>query len=311
MGQGMAERCEQAALGYGLDLLLGEAPSRWHPLVAFGSGANVLEGRLYKDRRAAGSAYAALAVGAAAALGVLVRSVSLTTYLSCGARALGEEAQRVRERLSAEDLSGARACLRALAGRDSAELDESEVARAVVESVAENTVDAVVAPIFYAMLGGAPLVLGHRAVNTLDALVGYHNERYEHFGWASARLDDLAAFLPARLLALLVLLVRPRKAGAVFKALRQDAPAHPSPNAGVAEAAFAGALGLCLGGPSSYGERLELRPYLGRGRPPQRHDIDAAIALSNDVALALVVGLVVAGRLSRSARRAAGRHSAR
>src|SRR5204863_6463621 len=123
-------------------------------------------------------------------------------------------------------------------GRDPSELDESGVARAVVESVAENTVDAVVAPACWAAVFGAPGVLAHRAVNTLDAMVGHRSARYARFGWAAARLDDGAAWVPARLTAVLVALVRPRAARLVWQAVRRDAPAHPSPNAGVAEAAF-------------------------------------------------------------------------
>jgi adenosylcobinamide-phosphate synthase len=136
-------------------------------------------------------------------------------------------------------------------------------------------------------------VFAYRAVNTLDAMVGHRSERYEQFGWASARLDDLAGMIPARVSAGLVAIVRPHAAARVARAVRQDAPAHPSPNAGVAEAAFAAALGVRLGGTNRYGVRVEDRPRLGDGRPPQPADIRAAVRLSRDVTGALVALLVV------------------
>ncbi len=181
-------------------------------------------------------------------------------------------------------------------GRDPAGLDEKEVARATVESVAENTVDAVVSPAVWAVVGGARGALGYRAVNTLDAMVGRRCDRYRRYGWASARLDDVAAFLPARMTAGLVMAVRPHEAPAVWRAVRDGAWRHPSPNAGVAEAAFAGALGLRLGGPNRYGERVELRPALGSGRSPERGDIARAVRLSRDVTLALAAALALMGR---------------
>ena len=129
----------------------------------------------------------------------------------------------------------------------------------------------------------------------MDATVGYRNDRYEEYGWASARLDDVANFIPARLTAALVAAARPRSAGAVWRAVRQDAPFHPSPNAGVAEAAFAAALGVRLGGVNTYGGRTERRPQLGTGRAPDARDILAAVTLCRDVTYALVVSLIGLG----------------
>jgi adenosylcobinamide-phosphate synthase len=146
-------------------------------------------------------------------------------------------------------------------------------------------------------------------------MVGHHGDRYERFGWASARADDVAGWVPARTTAVLVALVRPRAAPAVWRAVRRDAPAHPSPNAGVAEAAFAAALGLRLGGVNRYGDRLETRPPLGAGRPPEVEDIERAVRLSEQVGLALAGLLGAAGAASRAAgegrpaRRVAGRPS--
>ena len=190
----------------------------------------------------------------------------------------------------------ARARLPALVGRDPAGLDEAEIARAVVESVAENTVDAVVAPALWAAVGGAPRALGYRAVNTLDAMVGHRSPRYARFGWASARADDVADWVPARVTAALVVAVRPGSAARVGRAVRDDAPAHPSPNAGVAEAAFAAALGLRLGGANRYGDRVEVRPASGRGgRPRPATSRRARAAEPATSALALAGGLAAVG----------------
>jgi len=176
----------------------------------------------------------------------------------------------------------------------------------VVESVAENTVDALVAPAFWAAICGAPGALGYRAVNTLDAMVGHRSTRYRSYGWASARLDDVAGYLPARLTAVLVAGVRPGRAAAIGRAVNRQAPGHPSPNAGVAEAAFAAALGLRLGGCNRYGDRVEHRPWLGQGRPPARSDIQPAVRLSSDVSWLLTAVLAAAGLAARRGRRAHG-----
>src|SRR5262249_33365337 len=154
--------------------------------------------------------------------------------------------------LAAGDLEGARAALPVLVGRDPSALDASGVAAAVIESLAENTVDAVVAPALWGALLGAPGAAAHPAVNTMDAMAGHRSCRYGRFGFAAARLDDAAAYIPARVTVLLVCLVRPDRTATVIETVRRDAPAHPSPNAGVAESAFAAALGLELGGPLRY-----------------------------------------------------------
>jgi len=180
-----------------------------------------------------------------------------------------------------------------------------------VESLAENTVDAVVAPALWGALLGAPGTLGYRAVNTMDATVGYHNERYEDYGWASARLDDMANFIPARVTAALVAAVRPSAARAVWRAVRHDAPLHPSPNSGVAEAAFAAALGVRLGGVNTYGGRIERRAQLGWGRAPEAPDIGAAVALCRDVTRGLIVSLLALAAAARASTRMATRPATR
>ena len=282
-----------AGIGLAADRLLGEPTRVPHPVAAFGTAMGHLERWCYAPTRPPGVAYAAAGVTIGASAGRLARSTALATYVAVAGRALGEAALAVNTALDAGDLDAARRLLPALVGRDPSDLDEKEICRAVVESVAENTVDAVIAPLLWAALAGGPGALGYRAVNTMDAMVGYRSARYREFGWAAARLDDAANWVPARVTALLVAAARPSRAAAVAHAVRRDAPGHPSPNAGVAEAAFAAALGLRLGGENRYGERIELRPALGEGRPPERADITRAVRLSRDTSALLAVALVV------------------
>jgi adenosylcobinamide-phosphate synthase len=277
------------AAGLVADRLLGEPPAAIHPVAAFGRVMRRVERSLYRDSRGAGVAHALIGTGLGLAAGGLVGSTAVATWVAVAGRALGTAATAVGDALDAGDLDRARALLPALVGRDPSGLDEKEIARAVVESVAENTVDAVVAPALWAAVAGAPGALAYRAVNTLDAMVGHRSARYERYGWASARLDDLAGWVPARATAALVAGVRPAAAGDVWRAVHTQAPAHPSPNAGVAEAAFAAALGLRLGGENRYRDRSELRPPLGTGRPAEAGDIAGAVALSRDVSCALGV----------------------
>jgi adenosylcobinamide-phosphate synthase len=275
------------AAGILADRTFGEPPTSVHPVAAFGTVMTALERRLYRDERWAGAVHAAAGIALGVAAGRLVRSRAVATYVAVSGRMLGSTARQIGSVLEAGDLAGARALLPSLVGRDPSGLDGGEIARAVVESVAENTVDAIVAPALWAAAAGAPGVLAHRAVNTMDAMVGHRSARYERYGWAAARLDDAMAWVPARATAALVAAVRPSAAGEIWRTVRRDAPAHPSPNAGVAEAAFAAALGIQLGGLVRYGERVEDRPRLGEGRAVEAADIDRAVRLSDDVTLAL------------------------
>ena len=198
------------ALGAGADLVLAD-PRQWHPVAGFGRAAAALERVVWRDSRAAGAGYVAALVGAATALGAgldlatrarpVARTLvtGLATWAVLGGSSLGIAAHAVHHPLRDGDLPGARVRLPALVGRDPSALDASELARATVESVAENTSDAAVAPLFWGAVAGMPGLLAYRAINTLDAMVGHRSDRYARFGWAAARVDDVANWLPARL----------------------------------------------------------------------------------------------------------------
>lgn len=316
----MRARAVGLVIGYAADRLLGD-PRRFHPVAGFGTTAKAVEDLLYADSRARGVAHTALLVGGTAAVGVAAERLAgrpvaraaltaLATWAVLGERSLAREAVAVHTHLAAGDLPAARERLTHLVGRDTADLDGSEVARAVVESVAENTSDAVVAPLVWGVLCGVPALLGYRAVNTLDAMVGHHNARYENFGWAPARLDDLLNLPGSRLCGLLVLVAAPSRAGAAARAWRRDAAGHPSPNAGVVEAAFAGSLGIRLGGTNRYyGHRIEHRAVLGDGRSARPEDIIRATDLAGRVGLgAVAVATLISSRggLLRRPRRPLG-----
>jgi adenosylcobinamide-phosphate synthase len=200
--------------------------------------------------------------------------------------------------LEAGEVPSARTRLSHLCARDATTLDSAELTRAATESIAENTSDAVVAPLFWGAVAGLPGLLGYRALNTLDAMVGYRSQRYREFGWASARADDLVNLVPSRLGAALTALCAPLAGGrsrSAWRVWRRDGRLHPSPNAGQVEAAFAGALDIRLGGTNSYGGEVERRARLGEGRDPQPVDLRRAVRLSRLVgAAALAVAVAVA-----------------
>ncbi|WP_030679290.1 cobalamin biosynthesis protein [Streptomyces cellulosae] len=297
-----------AAAGLLGDLLLGD-PRRGHPVAVFGRAAGAVERVLWRDHRGWGALHAVVCAGGVTAFGALaarsvrtspVACVALTgaaTWAVVGGTSLAREARSIGRALEAGDVEGARARLPHLCGRDPQALDADGIARAVVESVAENTSDAVVGALVWGALGGVPGLLGFRAVNTLDAMVGHRSARYRRFGWASARVDDLVGWPGARLTAVLAALAGPDPRGAV-RAWRADAGKHPSPNAGPVEASFAGALGVRLGGTLSYGGRVEHRPVLnGRGRAVTTRDVERAVRLSRRVGL-LALGASVTARLT-------------
>jgi adenosylcobinamide-phosphate synthase len=269
--------------GHVADLAFGD-PRRGHPVALFGALAAALERVMWRPSRAAGALYTGLLVGGATLLGRHV-PLAVALWAALGGRSLVREARLVGGLVAAGDLERARSAVTALVGRDPARLDETELCRAAVESLAENTVDAVVAPLVWAAACGPAGVVAHRAANTLDAMVGHRTARYEDFGWASARLDDVMNWPAARLTVMLVALLGGAPRDTVRIAAR-DGAAHPSPNGGRAEAAFAGALGLRLGGRNVYPERVESRPQLGDGRAPEPADVERAARLSLRVGLA-------------------------
>ncbi|MGY6022126.1 cobalamin biosynthesis protein [Streptomyces spinosirectus] len=296
-----------AAAGLLGDHLLGD-PRRGHPVAVFGRAAAAVEKVLWRDHRGWGALHTTVCAGSAVALGAVAESclrrsraasVALTaaaTWAVVGGTSLAREARAVGRALESGDVEAARARLPHLCGRDPQALDADGIARAVVESVAENTSDAVVGALVWGAIGGVPGLVGFRAVNTLDAMVGHKSARYRRYGWASARLDDVAGWPGARLTAVLAAVAGGEPRGAV-RAWRADAGRHPSPNAGPVEASFAGALGVRLGGTLSYGGRVEHRPVLNRaGRSVAVRDIERAVRLSKRVGL-LALGVSAAARL--------------
>ncbi|MBJ7470108.1 MAG: cobalamin biosynthesis protein CobD [Solirubrobacteraceae bacterium] len=309
-------------LGAGADLAFGD-PERGHPVAGFGTVVLCAEDRWYGPTRLRGVLLTVSAVGATTLLTAAAdRSLrhapiaraalgGAVIWSTLGGRSLWRVAGQLADLLERGDVDGARALLPSLAGRDPSALSAGELARAGTESVAENTSDAIVGALFYGALLGPAGAAGFRAANTLDAMVGHHSTKYEQYGWASAKLDDLLGWIPARLGARLAVLAAPTVGGSRAVAadvLARDGDAHPSPNAGQMEAAFAGALGIQLGGPLHYGPRLEDRPTLGDGRSPDTLALRGAVRLSQAVTALSVAGAVGA-RLAWAAMRAGHSHS--
>lgn len=308
------------AVGVVSDLIFGD-PQRRHPVALFGGGAAALERHAYADDRRAGALHTAALLGAVgvAALGLERTArrlggwaelvcMAAATFTAAGGTTLSRTGEQMAELLGAGDIEGGRRLLPSLCGRDPSVLDASGLTRAALESIAENTSDAQIGPLVWAALAGTPGVLVYRGANTLDAMIGSRSARYARFGWAAARFDDLINLVPARVTGLLVVLCAPLVAGSpvgAWRAWRHDAAKHPSPNAGVAEAAFAGALGVRLGGPTQYPHELEIRPTLGDGRAPGVEDLVRAVRLSR--AVQLVAAAAAVSVACRSGRRASAR----
>lgn len=287
-------------LGIIADRLFGELP-RWHPLVGFGNCAQWLEQRLNLGERRylrgiLGWALLVLpptliAVGLSIILPAwLVAGVAL--YLALGARALQEHGMAVAEPLAKGDLVTARQRVSYLVSRETEEMDEEAIARATVESVLENGNDAIFGAIFWCVVAGAPGVILFRLANTLDAMWGYRNERFNHFGWAAARIDDVLNFIPARLTALSYAVLGQTRVA--LRSWRRQAPLWSSPNAGPVMAAGAGSLGVRLGGAAIYEGEVEQRPILGAGAAACAEDIPrASILILRSMLLWVVVISVV------------------
>ena len=264
----------------------------------FNTGHDILQ------RRRAGMIATLIVVGVSAGVALAVQSMLpggwpgliLTAILAwpfLATRSLHDHVAAVVLRLATGDLSGARQAVSAIVGRDPAQLDQAGVARAAMESLAENTSDGVVAPLFWGLVFGLPGLVAYKAINTLDSMIGHRTERHEHFGWFAARLDDWVNLIPARLTSFLFALVSGRF-GEAFAIMRRDARHHRSPNAGWPEAAMAGALGVRLSGPRAYADRIAPEPWINGSAPdPTPADLDRGLSLYLRAMIALWLALVV------------------
>lgn len=299
-----------------LDLLIGDP--RWlpHPVIGMGKAIRRVEGWIRQrattaqSLKRAGILLPVIVAGGSFALAWLLLELcgAIHSWLAWGVeivliattiaiKGLREAGLEVYGHLRSGNIAEARRSLSMVVGRDTGHLDEPEIVRGTVETVAENIVDAVIAPLFFALIGGAPLAMAYRAVNTLDSMVGYKNEKYLHIGWASARLDDIANWIPARLTAGLLTMVAAmlslqwKKA---IKMVRRDARKHPSPNSGFPESAVAGALGVRLGGENSYQGVISFRAYMG---DPERPLEAEHIRVTNRLLLGVSVLFALLGTL--------------
>ncbi len=302
---------------YTIDLLVGDPSRLPHPVVYIGRLISMADRVLRPRFKSPGAAFCSGALMAAVVVGVsfavtflLLRLMySIHPWLGAAAeiwlisttlaaRGLAGAAVDVLKPLRKGDLPAARSMVGRIVGRDIGKMDPAGVTRATVETVAENIVDGVVAPLFYALIGGAPLAMAYKAVNTLDSMVGYRDERYLYFGRFSARLDDLANYIPARLAGLMLVAaawLTGRNAAGAIRAVLRDAGKHPSPNSGIPESAVAGALGVRLGGLNIYRGRESFRQYMGEPTQPlQPFHIRAAVdLLFLSSFLALLCGILV------------------
>lgn len=272
-------------LAYVLDLVIGDPPSWPHPVKGFGLLIALLDTRLNKGkhRKLKGLlmvlvvVIVALGAGTLTILcyqwhpvaGLIVEAILISTTIA--QNNLAKAAMEVYRPLQAQDLSEARTKLSYIVGRETINLPEQEIVRGTIETVAENTSDGITAPLFWSFIGGAPLALVYRAVNTCDSMVGYRNERYQEFGWASARLDDVLNWIPARLTAFMMIVVKRPYISTTKRAwsiLLRDARKHKSPNAGWVEAAGAALLGVQLGGTNVYHGKMSISPKLGNPMQP-------------------------------------------
>ncbi|WP_167768192.1 adenosylcobinamide-phosphate synthase CbiB [Bradyrhizobium sp. MOS001] len=253
-------------------------------------------------RRAAGVAGALLVIAISVAIGWVLQSllpwgwieiilVGVLAWPLVALRSLHDHVAAVAKPLQAGDIAAARAAVSRIVGRDPATLDEAGIARAAIESLAENASDGIVAPVFWGALFGLPGILGYKAINTLDSMIGHRSERHEAFGWAAARIDDVANFIPARLTGFLFVLLASRRSVAL-SCMTRDARRHRSPNAGWPEAAMAGALGVRLSGPRIYRGSATDEPWLNEGaRDPLAADISQGLTIYRR-AMLLLAGLL-------------------
>lgn len=292
-----------AVAAFLIDALIGDPRSKFHPVVLIGNLISLLEKILRRDADGSitkilkGGVLVALvlAVSYGAGLGIVTLAEmtgsftakifieALVLSFMISPRSLAEAGREIYFLLNMENLAQARYKVGWIVGRDTANLNEAEVVRATVETIAENTVDGIISPLFYFAIGGLPLAVAYRAVNTMDSMIGYKNEKYLHFGRVAAKLDDVANFIPARITAALFIssaLILNLDFRNAFMMMKRDAAKHPSPNGGYAEATVAGALNIRLGGFNSYFGVKHFREYMGDPiETLQAHHILAAIRM--------------------------------
>jgi adenosylcobinamide-phosphate synthase len=294
----LGKRMMGAGVGLLLDRSLGEPPLAVHPVALFGKAMTRVEMFLWRGTKPSGISYGIVGIAFATIVSRLFPSpfvgTALATYLAVAEKSLLENAAEVRSSLERGDLKAVRVQLPSLVGRDPESLDSFGAARAVVESVAENSSDAVIAPmVFGALFGGTGAAI-YRAINTMDAMVAYRSPQYREFGWFCARLDDLANCIPSRLAALLAWSI-PNGTWPAFSSINGDASRHPSPNAGVVEATYAHKLGVKLGGENVYEGKIELRPEMGGARAASASDIGSASDLCRRSDSLFAAFLIVGG----------------
>jgi adenosylcobinamide-phosphate synthase len=281
-----------------------------HPVTWMGALMSALDRSLNRadasetTRRAAGI-FAAIAVIALVAgvswactlvmpdgwMGLVLTAVLVWPLVA--ARSMHDHVAAVARPLLAGDLPAARQAVSMIVGRDPSQLDAAGIGRAAAESLAENTSDGIVAPLFWGVILGLPGIAAYKAINTMDSMIGHRTLRYEAFGWAAARIDDVANLIPARLTGLLFAIVSVRPSVA-FATMWRDAHRHRSPNAGWPEAAMAGALGIRLSGPRVYADRQAEEPWLNAAAPdPEPADLNRALALYVRAMLVLAAGLAL------------------
>lgn len=302
---------------YVLDLLLGDPQTIWHPVRLIGRLIEELEKRLnneHYNRKIAGMVLVVLttvtvmiAVWGLLRLSAMVHlylfyGVSiLLVYYSLSIRALADEAGKIRRNLENGDMDQARNDLSMIVGRDTQNLDEPEIIRATVETVAESTMDGIIAPLFYVFLGGPVLVWFYKTVNTLDSMVGYQNERFKEFGWASAKLDSLLNLIPAKITSFLINVSMFFYGKNWLNSMRWTAKyifAGPASNGDTAEASMAGGLGVRLGGINFYDSQAVRKPFIGDAfEPLSIEHIHQSIVVSYASSIwMLVMGSIVMGR---------------
>ncbi len=287
--------------GFFLDLVLGDPYSFPHPVRFIGKYIEFLESKLRKacNEKFAGICLTFIVVFTSYFVALYLSSISLILeiiliYTVFSTRTLADEARRIYELLERGDIPSARRQVGLLVSRDTDKMQEKDIVRATVETVSENIVDGIISPMFYLFIGGASLGMGYKAASTLDSMVGYKNEKYINFGWASARLDDLLNFIPARITSFLLIPFAAFLCGMdarnSFRVMLRDRHKHSSPNSAHSEAAVAGALGCRLGGPVSYFGKTTDKPYIGDAlKETGKEDIQKSIRIMYATAAAGLV----------------------